>query len=116
MRYAMVVILLSSATAASAAPAARAGDATTHGGTVATGSPNVLIGGQPAARAGHFASCPLVTGSVPHVGGPIQAGAPTVLVNGAPAARMGDLVQEQGGQVSAIATGAATVLIGSPAH
>jgi len=49
---------------------------------------------------------------VPHVGGPIQVGAPTVLINGAPAARVGDLVQEQAGQVSAIAAGAATVVIG----
>jgi uncharacterized Zn-binding protein involved in type VI secretion len=97
---------------AAAAPAARAGDTTSHGGVVVTGSANVFIGGRPAARAGNFATCPLVTNNVPHVGGPIVTGAATVLINGAPAARAGDTVAETGA-ISTIVTGAPTVQIGT---
>jgi uncharacterized Zn-binding protein involved in type VI secretion len=97
--------------AASAGPAARLGDPTTHGGAIVAGSADVLIGGMPAARAGDFATCPLVTGNVPHVGGPIVTGSATVLINGRPAARMGDSIAENGA-VSAVAAGQATVLIG----
>ena len=99
---------------AAAAPAARVGDTTSHGGVVVTGSPNVLVGGQPAARAGGTATCPLVTNNVPHVGGPIVTGAGTVLINGAPAARAGDTVIETGA-TSVIATGSPTVVIGGSA-
>jgi len=97
---------------ASAAPAARTGDLTSHGGVVAGGSPTVFMGGLPAARAGDFATCPLAD-PIPHVGGPIVLGAPTVLIDGRPAARVGDQVAEAAGQVSVIASGAPTVLIGS---
>ena len=98
-----------------AAPAARVGDPTSHGGLVIVGSTNVLIGGQPAARLGSFATCPQsIPGNppTPHVGGPIVVGAATVLVNGIPAARLGDLIQESAGQVSVVGAGAATVNIG----
>ena len=75
-------------------PAARIGDMhvcpmyrgdTPHvGGPVGpVGSPNVKIGGQPAARQGDRAIC----------NGPpdmISAGSATVFINGIPAARMGD--------------------------
>ena len=47
--------------------------------------------GQPAARVSDMHTCPMVTGTVPHVGGPISGpGCPTVLIGGLPAARMGD--------------------------
>ncbi|MGF1688238.1 PAAR domain-containing protein [Photobacterium japonica] len=53
------------------------------GGPIAAGSPNVLIGGMPAARAGDMLIC----------NGPpdtISAGSASVFINGKPAARMGD--------------------------
>jgi len=79
-------------------PAARLGDPTAHGTPLTgVGSPNVLIGGQPAWRALiDVHACPLSTGPVPHVGGTVAVGSPTVLVNGMPAARMGDTIVESG--------------------
>lgn len=61
-------------------------------------------------------TCPMVTGTVPHVGGPIlPPGAPTVMIEGLPAARMGDMATCTGPPDS-IAQGSATVLIeGMPA-
>jgi len=61
-------------------------------------------------------TCPMVTGTVPHVGGPIlPPGAPTVLINGMPAARMGDMATCTG-PPDTILQGSATVLIeGMPA-
>ncbi len=92
-------------------PAARLGDTTVHGGTIMLGSPNVLIGGMPAARATDMHICPLVTGVVPHVGGPIALGSVTVLINSLPAARMGDMVTCTG-PPDTILAGEPTVLIG----
>lgn len=71
------------------------------GGPVAEGSPNVLIGGRPAARVGDKLIC---------VGPPdtIAEGSAAVLINGKPAARMGDGT-EHGGR---IAVGDMTVVIG----
>lgn len=95
-----------------AAPAARAGDRTTHGGTVLTpASPNVFIQGQPAARVNDGVVCPQSTNGVPHVGGPILGGSGTVLINARPAARAGDRVNEAG-PASVILEGAVTVQIG----
>lgn len=108
----IAVLLAATVARADAAPAARAGDPTSHGGVIVVGSPTVLVGGRPAARLGDFASCPLFNGTVPHVGGPIVTGAPTVLVNGVPAARMGDTVAEAGPS-SVVIGGAPTVVIGS---
>ena len=95
-------------------PAARVGDLTSHGTPLAAGPgcPTVLIGGQPAWRAGaDFHTCPLVDGVKPHVGGVVAAGSATVLIGGLPAARQGDTIVEAG-PPNTIAIGAPTVLIG----
>lgn len=95
-------------------PAARMGDMTAHGGTIAMGFPQVLIGGLPAARITDMHVCPLVTGVVPHVGGPIAMGSVGVLIGGLPAARMGDLATCVG-PPDMIAMGCMNVLIGEVA-
>jgi uncharacterized Zn-binding protein involved in type VI secretion len=92
-------------------PAARMGDPTAHGGIVTVGSPNVLIGGQPAARMFDLHVCPMVTVLVPHVGGPIALGSMTVLINNMPAARMGDMAICTG-PPDTILGGLPTVMIG----
>ena len=88
-------------------PAARVTDLHTciiHGGgpILPPGCPTVLIGGEPAARAGDMASC---------TGPPdtIAKGSATVLINGKPAARMGDMTAHGG----IIMAGLPTVLIAS---
>jgi uncharacterized Zn-binding protein involved in type VI secretion len=93
------------------APAARRGDATTHGTALGPGPgcATVLIDGLPAWRATHV--CPLVDGIKAHVGGTVAVASTTVLIGGAPAARQGDLVVEAGA-ANAIALGAQRVLIG----
>ena len=65
---------------------------------------------QPAARISDMHTCPMFTGSVPHVGGPIAAGAPTVLIGSMPAARVGEMAICVGPPDS-IVKGSATVLI-----
>ena len=94
-------------------PAARLLDQTAHGPPLTgTGSPNVLIGGMPAWRAGmDFHTCPLTTGTVPHIGGLVTAGSATVLINSMPAARLGDTIAENG-PPNTIVAGDSTVLIG----
>ena len=95
-------------------PAARVGDLTSHGTPLGPGPgcATVLIGGQPAWRAGSdLHTCPLSDGPKPHVGGTIAVGSPTVVIGGLPAARQGDLVVEAGAPNS-VAAGAPTVLIG----
>ncbi|MCE5204595.1 MAG: PAAR domain-containing protein [Porphyromonadaceae bacterium] len=68
--------------------------------------------GKPAARITDMHTCPMVTGTVPHVGGPVlPPGDPTVLIGGMPAARVGDMAACIGPPDS-IAAGSATVLIG----
>lgn len=97
-----------------AQPAARIGDTTAHGGVISSGYPQVMIGGQPAARMGDMHTCPLVTPGtppVPHVGGPVLAGSATVQIGGQPAARMGDQASCVG-PLDVIVTGCPTVLIG----
>ena len=71
------------------------------GGPIVSGLPTVLIGAQPAARAGDQATC---------VGPPdtIVSGSPTVLIGGQPAARIGDATQHGG----VITVGCPTVFIG----
>ena len=71
---------------------------------------------KPAARVSDMHSCPMVTGTVPHVGGPIlPPGAPTVLIGGMPAAKMGDMAVCTG-PPDTIIMGSNTVLIaGQPA-
>jgi uncharacterized Zn-binding protein involved in type VI secretion len=95
-------------------PAARVGDSTSHGTPLGPGPgcPTVLIGGQPAWRAGSdMHVCPLSDGPKPHVGGVVAMGSTTVLVGGLPAARVGDTIVEAGAP-NAILVGAFTVLIG----
>jgi len=95
-------------------PAARMGDMTAHGGSIAVGMPTVLICGQPAARLGDMHVCPMVTPGlppIPHVGGPITLGSATVIIGGQPAARMGDMATCVG-PPDMIAVGCPTVLIG----
>ncbi len=94
--------------------AARMGDQTSHGTPLSPGpgSATVLIGGMPAWRAtADFHTCPLVTGTVPHVGGVVAVGSTTVLINNLPAARQGDQIVESG-PPNAIAIGCPTVQIG----
>ncbi|MBD3922430.1 PAAR domain-containing protein [Paenibacillus sp. PR3] len=94
-------------------PAARMGDATSHGAPLSPGpgSANVLIGGKPAWRVGaDFHMCPAATPN-PHVGGMVAMGSATVLINGMPAARMGDTIMEAG-PPNAIMMGEPTVMIG----
>ena len=95
-------------------PAARLGDATSHGKPLSpgTGSATVLIGGMPAWRAGidtHV--CPLSDGPKPHVGGKVAVGSTKVFINGFPAARQGDTIVEAG-PPNAIAAGCVKVIIG----
>ncbi|WP_408956838.1 PAAR domain-containing protein [Natrinema sp. 74] len=94
-------------------PAARLGDQTAHGTPLTgTSSPNVLIGKRPAWRAlSDVHTCPLVTGTVPHVGGTVTKGSTSVLINKMPAARMGDTIVESG-PPNTITSGCSTVLIG----
>ena len=67
----------------------------------------------PAARVSDLHTCPMVTGTVPHVGGPVlPPGCPTVLIGFMPAARVGDMCTCVGPPDS-IAKGSATVIIGN---
>jgi uncharacterized Zn-binding protein involved in type VI secretion len=96
-------------------PAARVGDMTAHGGAIAVGFPQVLIGGMPAARVGDMHTCPMATPGtppIPHVGGPISLGSFTVLIGGQPAARVGDMAVCTGPPDSITGPGCTTVLIG----
>lgn len=68
-----------------------------------------------AARTGDMHTCPLVSGTVPHVGGPVlPPGCPTVMIAGMPAARVGDMLTCVG-PPDTIAAGSATVKIGGMA-
>lgn len=86
-------------------PAARISDhrACPHAGgpILPTGCKTVLVGGQPAARAGDKARCS-------HTVDSITQGEPTVLIGGAMAARMGDPTAH-----GVIVQGEMTVCIGS---
>ncbi len=64
-----------------------------------------------ASRITDMHTCPLVTGTVPHVGGPVVGpGAPTVLIGGLPASVSGDNCVCVG-PPDTIAMGSATVMI-----
>jgi uncharacterized Zn-binding protein involved in type VI secretion len=66
----------------------------------------------PAARLGDMHTCPMTTGTVPHVGGPIlPVCMPNVLIGGMPAARVGDPAYCNG-PPDVIVQGSSTVLIG----
>lgn len=66
----------------------------------------------PAARISDMHTCPMVTGTVPHVGGPITMGCPTVMIGFMPAARVGDMCTCVGPPDN-IAMGSMTVMIGN---
>jgi uncharacterized Zn-binding protein involved in type VI secretion len=97
-------------------PAARMGDTTAHGGTIVSGLPTVLIGGQPAARVGDMHVCPLVNAdpaASPHVGGALVGpGAATVLIGGQPAAVIGDSATCVSPAPNSVVAGYPTVLLG----
>ena len=94
-------------------PAARVGDMTVHGGTIAgPGCPTVLIGNMPAATVGDMHVCPMFNGPQPHVGGAIVIGSMTVLIGGKPAARVGDTCVCPGPPNMISPPGCPTVLIG----
>jgi len=90
-------------------PAARLLDQTGHPGLVAgPGSPNVLIGGLPAAKVGDTHVCLMPPTAGPHPPAPFPSGSTSVVIGGQPALRMND-VSSCG---APIVTGATTVLIG----
>lgn len=65
-----------------------------------------------AARVGDMHTCPMVTGTVPHVGGPVlPPGGTTVMIGGMPAARVGDMLTCTG-PPDTIVAGSGTVMIG----
>jgi len=67
----------------------------------------------PAARVSDMHTCPMVTGTVPHVGGPIlPPGCPTVTIGFLPAARVGDMTTCVGPPDSII-KGSSSVMIGN---
>lgn len=68
----------------------------------------------PAARITDMHTCPMVSGTVPHVGGPVMKGEPIVIIGGMPAARIGDQLTCTG-PPDVIVNGSATVLIGNMA-
>ena len=88
--------------------AARVLDPTNHPGVITgPGAPNVLIGGQPAARVGDLHACAMPPAG-PHPPAPIVVGSATVFIAGLPAARMGD----PNGCGAIIVAGCPNVLIG----
>ena len=93
---ALALVLAPVASAGAGQPAARQGDPVSSPagvpGTILSGSGNVFIGGQPAARIGDTTLCVLLgpSGIPLPTTQAITGGSPTVLINGRPAARMGD--------------------------
>ena len=73
------------------------------------------MSGKPPATIGSMHTCPMCTGTTPHVGGPITGpGVPTVLINGKPAAVIGDMCTCVG-PPDTIVTGNSSVLVnGTP--
>ena len=100
-------------------PAARLADSTAHGSPLApgTGSPNVLIGGQPAWRTTvDQHACPAVSVSGADGVGSVVVGSTTVMINNQMACRVGDIVVEKPGlamgPANPIVMGCPTVMIG----
>jgi len=87
--------------------AARVGDTTVHGGTVAgPGVATVLVAGMPAAVAGDTHACVIPPPHPPAT--PFPAGSMTVMIQGIPALRAGDPC----GCGASVAVGSPTVVIG----
>jgi uncharacterized Zn-binding protein involved in type VI secretion len=89
--------------------AARVGDTTAHGGTVAgPGVATVLVAGMPAAVAGDLHAC-VIPSPPPHPPTtPFAVGSATVLIGGMPALRSGDVC----GCGASVVVGCPTVVIG----
>ena len=69
-----------------------------------------------AARVGDMHTCPMVTGTVPHVGGPVMPpGTLTVMIGGMPAAKVGDMCICTGPPDSIVAGSSSVMIGGSPA-
>ena len=69
-----------------------------------------------AARVGDMHTCPMVTGTVPHVGGAVMPpGTPTVMIGGMPAAKVGDMCICTGPPDSIVAGSSSVMIGGSPA-
>lgn len=69
-----------------------------------------------AARVGDMHTCPMVTGTVPHVGGPVMPpGEATVLIAGMPAAKVGDMCTCAGPPDSIIMGSTSVMIAGMPA-
>ncbi|WP_431224281.1 PAAR domain-containing protein [Serratia sp. L9] len=84
-------------------PAARVGDAISHGGAITSGSGDVFTNSIPAAMVGmSVAACSL------HGGSPVATGSGTVFINSLPAARVGDVT----GCGASIVCGSGNVFIG----
>lgn len=66
---------------------ARLGDPGSHGGTIVTGSPDVILNGKNVARVGDTYACPI------HGPNPIVEGSPDDFVNGKKVARVGDATE-----------------------
>ena len=89
-------------------PAARAGDPTSHPGTISgPGVATVLIASQPAAVVGDSHACAFPP-PPPHPPTAIVAGSATVFIGGRAAARVGD----SAACGATIVSGAGTVMIG----
>lgn len=84
--------------------AARVGDATSHGGAIATGSGNVTTNNCAAA----LVSVSIAPCAIGHGAAPVVTGSGSVFINGQPAARVGDVT----GCGAAIASGSGNVFIG----
>ena len=70
-----------------ARPHARLGDASSHGGTIITGSVTTLVNGRPVARMGDLHVCPIPGHGVTT----IVSGSINIATDGRPNARMGDV-------------------------
>ncbi len=68
-------------------PQARLGDASSHGGTIITGSVTTIVNGRPVARMGDMHVCPIPGHGVT----PIVGGSMNTATDGKPNARMGDV-------------------------
>ena len=86
-----------------AAPQARLGDISSHGGTIVTAAQGTLVDGVPAARMGDLHSCPIPFHGVTR----IVSGSTKTLIEGQPAARQGDVV----GCGAVIVTGSSKTMV-----
>ncbi len=86
-----------------AAPQARLGDSSSHGGTIVSAAARTLVDGIPAARMGDLHSCPVPFHGMTQ----IVQGAGKTLIEGRPAARMGNIT----GCGAVIVTGSGTTRV-----